>query len=61
MLEEKGNIYEKNEQQRDVTSEIARYWSSWKDDSLTDDQISGEKWKKENIEKKERKDEDGQS
>jgi mannan polymerase II complex MNN10 subunit len=52
MLDEEGNIYENKEQRRDVTREIAQYWSSWKDKSLTDEQISGDKWKEENVDKK---------
>ncbi|KAF2028102.1 hypothetical protein EK21DRAFT_70476 [Setomelanomma holmii] len=52
MLQEVGNVYEKSEQQRDVTNEITKYWSSWLENSLTDDQITGEKWREENVDKK---------
>jgi mannan polymerase II complex MNN10 subunit len=56
MLQEVGNVYEKKEQQRDVTKEVARYWSSWQSKSLTEQQISGEKWKEENVDHKKKKD-----
>jgi mannan polymerase II complex MNN10 subunit len=56
MLQEVGNVYEKKEQQRDVTKEVARYWSSWQSKSLTEQQISGEKWKEENVDNKKKKD-----
>jgi mannan polymerase II complex MNN10 subunit len=47
MLQQVGNMYEKSEQQRDVTTEVERYWSSWLSELLTPEQISGEKWKEE--------------
>jgi mannan polymerase II complex MNN10 subunit len=55
MLQEIGNVYEKNEQQRDVTKEIEQYWKDWKSNSLTDKQISGDKWREENVENKQKK------
>jgi mannan polymerase II complex MNN10 subunit len=54
-LQEIGNVYEKNEQQRDVTKEIEQYWKDWKSNSLTDKQISGDKWREENVENKQKK------
>jgi mannan polymerase II complex MNN10 subunit len=52
MLEQVGNVYEKKEQQRDVTKEVAAFWASWKDGTLKDEQKSGEKWKVENVDNK---------
>lgn len=52
MLEQVGNVYEKKEQQRDVTKEIEQYWNAYKSKSLTDHQISGEKWKEDNVHNK---------
>jgi mannan polymerase II complex MNN10 subunit len=49
MLQRVGNVYEKSEQQRDVTPEVRKYWSSWLSKSLTPKQMSGEKWKEENA------------
>jgi mannan polymerase II complex MNN10 subunit len=49
MLQRVGNVYEKSEQQRDVTPEVRKYWSSWLSKSLTPEQMSGEKWKEENA------------
>jgi mannan polymerase II complex MNN10 subunit len=45
MLEKLGNVYEKEEQMRDVSREIERYWRSFKDGDLEIEQMSGEKWK----------------
>lgn len=45
MLENLGNVYEKKEQMRDVSGEIERYWKSFKEGNLKDEQMSGEKWK----------------
>jgi len=55
MLQEVGNVYEKKEQQRDVTKEIEKYWESWKSGSLSEQQISGEKWREENVDGKGKK------
>ncbi|KAF2831741.1 hypothetical protein CC86DRAFT_367031 [Ophiobolus disseminans] len=55
MIEEVGNVYEKKEQQRDVTKEVEKYWQSWKAGSLTEHQITGEKWREENVEGKNKK------
>jgi mannan polymerase II complex MNN10 subunit len=57
MLAEVGNVYEKKEQQRDVTKEVQQYWSAWKSNSLTDAQISGEKWREENVDNRQKKQE----
>jgi mannan polymerase II complex MNN10 subunit len=48
-------VYEKKEQQRDVTNEVQQYWSAWKSNSLTDAQISGEKWREENVDNRQKK------
>jgi|TARA_R110002003_G_scaffold206_11_gene15824 hypothetical protein len=55
MLQEVGNVYEKSEQQRDVTNEVIEYWNRWRENSLTEQQITGEKWKEENLRNKEKK------
>lgn len=52
MLDQVGNVYEKKEQQRDVTKEIEQYWTAYKTKSLTEHQISGEKWKENNVDNK---------
>ncbi|KAH8732655.1 hypothetical protein GQ44DRAFT_765741 [Phaeosphaeriaceae sp. PMI808] len=49
MLQDLGNVYEKSEQQRDITKEVREYWSNWLSKSLTKPLISGEKWKENNV------------
>jgi hypothetical protein len=34
---------------------IEQYWKDWKSNSLTDKQISGDKWREENVENKQKK------
>lgn len=57
MLQEVSNVYEKNEQQRDVTKEVEQYWKDWKSNGLSGKQISGEKWREENVDNKQKKEE----
>jgi mannan polymerase II complex MNN10 subunit len=42
MLESMGNVWEKDDALRDVTSEIENYWASYGSGRLTDGQRSGE-------------------
>ncbi|KAL6703052.1 hypothetical protein ACN47E_010259 [Coniothyrium glycines] len=42
MQDRLGNVWEQGNVKRDITAEIEKFWRSWKDNSLTDVQITGE-------------------